>query len=120
MEKIFLSTKVNKSPGPDYICGRILKHCAKQLTSIFSDIFNWPLRAQKVPSLWKKSIITPVPKCNNPKVLNDLRPVALTSLVMKSFEKLVKSEILSKTGQALDPMQFAYRANRSVEDASLM
>ena len=53
-------------------------------------------------------------------MLNDLRPVALTSLVMKSFEKLVKSELLSKTGQVLDPLQFAYRANRSVEDASLM
>lgn len=39
---------------------------------------------------------------------------------MKSFEKLVKSEILSKTGQALDPMQFPYRANRSVEDPLLM
>ena len=120
VEKMFLTTKVNKSPGPDHICGRILKHCAKQLTSIFSDIFNWSLRVQKVPNLWKKSIIIPVPKCNKPKVFNDLRPVALTSLVMKSFEKLVKSELLSKTGQVLDPLQFAYRVNRSVEDASLM
>lgn len=90
VENIFFSTKENKSPGPDHIGGRILKHCAKQLTSIFSDIFNWSLRLQKVPNLWKMSIIIPVPKCNKPKVLNDLRPVALTSLVMKSFEKLVK------------------------------
>lgn len=40
VEEIFLLTKMNKSPGPNYICGRVLKHCAKQLSSIFSDIFN--------------------------------------------------------------------------------
>ena len=78
------------------------------------------LQTQKVPSLWKEEIITPVPKRNNPKVLNDLRSVALNSFVVKSFEELVKTELLSKTRHVLDPMQFAYRAERSVEDASLV
>lgn len=77
------------------------------------------LYLQHVPKLWKQAIIIPVPKSNSPKVLNDLRPVALTSLVMKSFEKLVKMEIVRQTEQALDPMQFAYRAHRGVEDATI-
>ncbi len=53
----------------------------------------------------------PVPK--KPKItgFNDYRPVALTSVVMKSFEKH------NITGPSLDPLQFAYRANRSVDDA---
>ncbi len=48
----------------------------------------------------------PVPK--KPKItgLNDYRPVALTSVVMKDI-----------TGPLLDPLQFAYRADRSVDDA---
>jgi len=50
-------------------------------------------------------------------VLNDYRPVALTSVVMKSFEKLVLAHLKDITGPSLDPLQFAYRANRSVEDA---
>ena len=58
-------------------------------------------------------------KCNNPKILNDFRPVALTSLVMKTFEKLVKQVLLEKLEQQLDPLQFAYRASRGVEDVKL-
>ncbi|KAK3548381.1 hypothetical protein QTP70_012138 [Hemibagrus guttatus] len=49
--------------------------------------------------------------------LNDYRPVALTSVVMKSFERLVLSYLKDITDPLLDPLQFAYRANRSVDDA---
>ena len=52
---------------------------------------------------------------------NDYRPVALTSVVMKVFERIVQRYLQSKTDKLLDPFQFAYRANRCVEDAvSLM
>ncbi|KAI3367303.1 hypothetical protein L3Q82_008344 [Scortum barcoo] len=49
--------------------------------------------------------------------LNDYRPVALTSTIMKCFERLVKSFITSSIPDSLDPLQFAYRPNRSTEDA---
>ncbi|KAK2894332.1 hypothetical protein Q8A73_016816 [Channa argus] len=50
--------------------------------------------------------------CRNPKSLD-----ALTSVVMKSFERLVLAYLKDITGPLLDPLQFAYRANRSVTDA---
>ncbi len=49
--------------------------------------------------------------------LNDYRLVALTSVVKKSFERLVLAPLKDSTGPLLDPLQFAYRANRSVDDA---
>ncbi|KAK3506177.1 hypothetical protein QTP70_000938 [Hemibagrus guttatus] len=39
------------------------------------------------------------------------------SVVMKSFERLVLAYFKDITGLLLDPLQFAYRANRSVDDA---
>ncbi len=36
---------------------------------------------------------------------------------MKSFEKLVLAHLKDITGPSLDPLQFAYKANRSVDDA---
>lgn len=36
---------------------------------------------------------------------------------MKSFERLVLGLLKNITGPLLDPLQFAYRANRSAEDA---
>ena len=63
--------------------------------------------------------MVPVAKGPRPKALNDFRPVALTSVVMKSFERLVKEELLAKTECCLDPLQFAYRAKRGVSDATI-
>ncbi|XP_061610528.1 opsin-5 isoform X3 [Phyllopteryx taeniolatus] len=49
--------------------------------------------------------------------LNDYRPVSLTSVVMKSFERIMLDHLKTVTGPLLDPLQFAYRANRSADDA---
>ncbi len=94
-----------------------LKTCADQLASIFTQIFNRSLELCEVTSCFKRSTIIPVPK--KPKItgLNDYRPVALTSVVMKSFEKLVLAYLKDIAGPLLDPLQFAYRANRSMDDA---
>ncbi len=43
--------------------------------------------------------------------------MALTTVVRKSFEKLVLAYLKDITGPLLEPLQFAYRANRSVDDA---
>ena len=42
----------------------------------------------------------------------------ITSLIMKQFEKLVKRELVAKTESLLDPLQFAYREGRGVQDAT--
>ena len=91
--------------------------CADQLSPVFSDIFNTSLETCHVPACFKTSTIIPVPKKTRITGLNDYRPVALTSVVMKSFERLVLSHLKSITDPLLDPLQFAYRANRSVDDA---
>jgi hypothetical protein len=64
-------------------------------------------------------MVTIVPVPNNAKVteLNDYRPVALTSVIMNCFERLVKDHITSTLPVTLDPLQFAYRRNRSIDDA---
>ncbi|KAK3505617.1 hypothetical protein QTP70_004731 [Hemibagrus guttatus] len=117
VRQIFLKQKRRKAPGPDGVTPACLKTCADQLAFIFSQIFNRSLELCKVPACFKHSTIIPIPK--KPKItgLNDYRPVALTSVVMKSFEILVLAYLKNITGPLLDPLQFAYRENRSVDDA---
>ncbi len=43
--------------------------------------------------------------------------MAITSAVMKSFERLTLAYLKASTGPLLDPLQFAERANRSVDYA---
>ncbi len=108
---------VRKAAGPDGITGHVLRSCADQLAGLFTSIFNESLATSVVPTSFKKSVIIPVPKNSKPSCLNDYRPVALTSTVMKVFERLLKKHICSSIPATLDPLQFAYRPNRSTDDA---
>ena len=49
--------------------------------------------------------------------LNDYRPVALTSVAIKCFERLVMAHINSILQDTLDHLQFAYDPNRFTDDA---
>ncbi len=117
VQRALKRVNVRKAARPDGITGRVLRSCADQLAGLFTSIFNESLATSVVPTSFKKSIIIPVPKNNKPSCLNDYRPVALTSIVMKVFERLVKSHICSSIPVTLDPLQFAYRPNRSTDDA---
>lgn len=119
VETLFRKLKTKKAVGPDNISGRILKSCASQLCNIFSQLFSWSVIDCCVPDLWKKSVICPVPKKSKPVSLNDYRPVALTSIVMKCFERLILKQIILQTASYQDPNQFAYKLNRSTDDATL-
>ncbi|MCJ8749343.1 hypothetical protein PDJAM_G00175160 [Pangasius djambal] len=98
MYAVFRKQKIRKAKGPDGVSPACLKACAVQLSSIFTLIFNRSLELCEVPSCFKRSTIIPVPK--KPKI---------TGLI-ESFERLVLAYLK-------DPLQFAYRANRSVDDA---
>ncbi len=76
---------------------------------LFTSIFNESLATSVIPTSFKKSVIIPVPKNSKPSCLNDYRPVALTSTVMKVFERLLKKHICTSIPATLDPLQFAYR-----------
>lgn len=106
-----------KAAGPDNIPGRVLKDCAEELKDVLSDVFNTSLEQAIVPSLFKTATIIPVPKKSCPSCFNDYRPVALTSIIMKCFERLVMAHVKCNLPITLDPFQFAYRAKRSTEDA---
>ncbi|KAL0172744.1 hypothetical protein M9458_033055 [Cirrhinus mrigala] len=106
-----------KAPGPDNIPGRVLRDCAVELTDVFTDIFNISLNQAFVPTCFKATTIIPVPKKSSPSCFNDYRPVALTPILMKCFERLVMQHIKSVLPPSLDPFQFAYRPNRSTDDA---
>lgn len=110
-------TNACKAAGPNSIPGRFLRACAAQLTDVWTDIFNLSLAQAVVPTCLKATSIVPVPKHSTAASLNDFRPVALTPIITKCFERLVLAHLKSCLSPTLDPYQFAYRKNRSTEDA---
>lgn len=54
----------HKSVGHTSICGQELKNYGEQLCDILKYIFAQSLKLQRVPELWKHSIIVPNVKSN--------------------------------------------------------
>uniref|UniRef100_A0A3P9CV01 Reverse transcriptase domain-containing protein n=1 Tax=Maylandia zebra TaxID=106582 RepID=A0A3P9CV01_9CICH len=84
---------------------------------VFTSIYNTSLSCSLVPSCFKAATIVPIPKQSNVTCLNDFRPVALTPIPAKCLERLVIKHIRAAFPPSLDSHQFAYRENRSTEDA---
>ena len=120
VQRYFSGLNPSKAAGPDKIRTRVLNVCASQLAKIFTHIFNLSFSTCSVPEVWKTSCIIPVPKKSPVTCMNDLRPVALTSIAMKVCERILLKEFSTMAAPYLDQFQFAYQNNRSTEDAILV
>ena len=76
---------------------------ANQLAPIFPMIFNGFLELSVVLSSFKGSTLTLVPKKPSPTGTNEYEPIALTSVVMKTFQRLVLRLLKDIIGP-LDPI----------------
>ena len=116
VNKTFKEVNIHKAAGPDGLPGCVLKACADQLSSVFTDIFTLSLTESVIPTCFKQVTIVPVPKEAKVICLNDYRPVALTSVARRCFKRLVMA-INSILPDTLDPLQFVYSPNVSIDDA---
>ncbi|KAK0154020.1 Major histocompatibility complex class I-related gene protein [Merluccius polli] len=61
-KRLFKRQNPRKAAGPDSVSPSTLKHCADQLSPVFTDIFNTSMETCHVPACFKTSTIIPVPK----------------------------------------------------------
>ena len=74
------------------------------------NVFNASLLKYTVPLLWKEANIRPVPKEQPFTSCNQLRPISLTNIIMRLFERLVyRNELSIVCDNHVDLDQFAYR-----------
>lgn len=90
-----------------------LRACAHE-TDVLASIFNLSLSQSTVPSCFKTTTIVPIPQKSPPTCLNDYRPIALTPIIMKCFERVVLDHIQSRISGTL---QYAYHPKRSTSDS---
>ena len=66
-----------------------------------------------IPKEWKLANIVPVFKKGKKGNVENYRPISLTCLVMKIFERIIKDEILGHTSHNLDQRQHGFMSNKS-------
>ena len=62
---------------------------APVLAAPIAQLFNQSITAGVVPSQWKTAIITPVPKVKQPMHSADFRPISITPVLSRTFERFI-------------------------------
>ena len=96
--------------GPDDFPYWLFRDFGYHLAPVITDVFNASLLQHTVPLLWKEANIRPAPKELPFTSCNQLRPISLTNIIMRLFERLVyKNELSTVCANHIDLDQFAYR-----------
>jgi predicted transcriptional regulator len=107
--------KTNKSAGPDGIYPRVLKELKLEIVCPLLHLYSSSLREGKLPQIWKLGHVSPLFKKGNKHLVNNYRPISLTSIICKLIESIIKDSIVSHLEQnaLIVPSQHGFIKGRS-------
>ena len=111
--KILKLINPSKATGPDNIDGIVLKKCAPSLARPLALIFNLSYKTSCLPSEWKEANVVPIHKKGNKSLIKNYRPISLTCLIMKVFEKLIRDKLLEICLDKISPHQHGFVPEKS-------
>ena len=84
----------NAAPGPDGFPAILLKKCNSVLARPLATIWRKSLDTGEIPAICKSAKISPIHKGKSRAMPKNYRPVALTSHLIKVFEKVLRKHIV--------------------------
>ena len=103
----------NKAQGADNIHGKILKYCSGSLSKPLAILFEASYKTGSIPADWKMANVVPIHKKGSKTEVNNYRPISLTSIIMKIYEKVIRDELLSRCEHLIDPRQHGFMNRKS-------
>ena len=95
IEKAISEIRSNAACGDDGFSALLLKNCKSELSVPLYIIWRHSLDSGEIPGLLKSSKISPIHKGGLKSVPKNYRPVALTSHLIKTFEKIIRKAIMN-------------------------
>ena len=112
----------NSTMGDDGLHPRLLKSLSSELSLPLSIIFNSSLHSGILPEEWLISLIVPIYKKSHRFDPLNYRPISLTSVPCKVFERLIVKHITDylESNSLISPHQFGFRSGHSTTDQLLL
>jgi hypothetical protein len=115
------------APGEDKITNKCLKNLPESFIPFISRIFNASLKLSFIPLIWKKAIVTMIPKpLKDHKNVSNFRPISLLDTLPKLLERLILNRlnlwmVLSKINNPdltppISTYQCGFRKGRQTKD----
>ncbi|GFV69352.1 probable RNA-directed DNA polymerase from transposon X-element [Trichonephila clavipes] len=114
-----LSSAHNTSPGPDGISYELLRHLNEDSLVSLLYLFNRIWREQVYPTQWQEAIVIPILRPGkDPKNPLSYRPIALTSCLCKTLERMVNARFVYELekNKCIPLFQSGFRKGRSTLD----
>lgn len=105
----------NAAAGPDGVPAILLKKCKEQLAKPLFMLYRSSLDEGIIPQSLKSANIIPIHKGGSRGEANQYRPIALTSHIIKIFEKIIRRYLVSYLEKRLllNMNQHGFRTGRS-------
>ena len=105
----------NAAAGLDGFPAILLKKCKAALAKALALIWKESFKIGQIPKILIKSLIAPIHKGGSKAIPKQYRPVALTSHLIKVFEKVIKKKLVAylEENQLFKSGQHGFRAGRS-------
>ena len=113
---------INKANGPDNISPFMIKKGGNSLISSLEKMFNRIWNNGVSPKHWFEAIVVPIPKLvKNVLKTDEFRPISLTSVCGKLFEKIIVKRIntICETNNWLPELQNGFRRKKSTINSLL-
>ena len=120
VKKIIRTFKSNAA-GIDGINTFFVKKSINYSVHALTEVINSSIKWSIFPEKWKKAIVIPIPKCDEPTLEKDYRPISLLNVFAKILEKVVAIQLIEyfiNTG-LFDKFQSAYKKYHSTTTALL-
>ena len=113
--KILSSLDISKSMGPDGVHPRLLKFLSEDSSFVEAvvSLFNTCASERCIPEIWKTATVVALHKKGSVHNPNEYRPVSLTCIMCKTYEKLLREYILDGVEQLLSGKQHGFMKGRS-------
>jgi len=105
----------NSASGPDKFPAILLKKCAEELCLPLHNLWTASMHEGEIPKQLKSAIITPIYKGGLRDQAKNYRPVALTSHIIKVFEKVIVKQLTKflEENKYMNENQHGFRSKRS-------
>ena len=106
----------SKSPGPDGIHPRVLFELRQFILKPLLIIFQTFWETSKLPEDWKSANISAISKKGKKSMADNYRPISLTSICCKLFEKFVRKHLMDHFNEKglITNAQYGFRSGRSL------
>ncbi|VFQ76197.1 unnamed protein product [Cuscuta campestris] len=114
------SLNPDAAAGPDGFNGRFFKECWNIIKVDLLRACQEFFLGIKIPALYGSTLITLVPKGDNPVKWKDYRPISLSTFMSKINTRILANRLGSLLHKVIGPEQAAFQKGKSIDDQILL